>query len=105
MGDESPDPTAAFHRTFWPGPKWTGGLPPPSPEEFGPLNWGHHTSPPFPAAPAGLDRTTVTRRVIQGVRFIMNVASCQRIRTLELLITFHLALLDQHPCPTRRSSK
>src|SRR5881396_2129803 len=72
MGDESPEPIAVFHRTFWPGPKWTGGLPPPSPEEFGPLNWGHHASPPFSAARGELERTSITRRIIHGARFILN---------------------------------
>ena len=38
MGDESPGPTAVFQTTFWSGPNVTGGLPSPSPEEFGPLN-------------------------------------------------------------------
>src|SRR5207245_1217514 len=64
MGDDSPDPTAVFQRTFWLGPNSTGGLPSPIPEEFGPLNCGH--SP----APAKLDRTAVARRVIQEVRVI-----------------------------------
>src|SRR5438876_12142097 len=72
MGDDSPDPTAAFQRTFWPGPKCTGGRPSPTPEEFGPLNWGHHTLPLFSVAPAKLDRTTVTRRVLHEARVMMN---------------------------------
>src|SRR5882757_8864919 len=72
IGDDSPAPTAAFHRTFWSGPKCTGGLPSPMPEEFGPLNWGHHTLPPFSAAPAKLDRTTVARRAIQEARVMRN---------------------------------
>src|SRR6185436_501736 len=40
MGDDSPDPTAAFQRRFWLGPNSTGGLPSPIPEELGPLNCG-----------------------------------------------------------------
>src|SRR4029077_15676469 len=66
MGDDSPDPTAVFQRTFWLGPNSTGGLPSPIPEEFGPLNCGHS------AAPAKLDRATVARRVIQEARVMMN---------------------------------
>ena len=66
MGDDSPDPTAVFQRTFWLGPNATGVLPSPIPEEFGPLNCGHS------AAPAKLVRTTVARRVIQEARVIFN---------------------------------
>src|SRR5437899_528292 len=66
MGDDSPDPTAVFQRTFWLGPNSTGGLPSPIPDEFGPLNCGHS------AAPAKLDRTTVARTVIQEARGMMN---------------------------------
>src|SRR6266851_1133990 len=66
MGDDSPDPTAVFQRTFSLGPNSTGGLPSPIPEEFGPLNCGHS------AAPAKLDRTMVARRVIQEARVIFN---------------------------------
>src|SRR6267142_4904566 len=62
MGDESPDPTAVFQRTFWLGPNSTGGLPSPIPEEFGPLNCGHS------AAPAKLDRTKVATTMIQEGR-------------------------------------
>src|ERR1700730_2086015 len=62
MGDESPDPTAVFQRTFRLGPNSTGGLPSPIPEEFGPLNCGQS------AAPANLDRTTVATTMIQEVR-------------------------------------
>src|SRR4029077_1700099 len=62
MGDDSPDPTAVFQRTFWAGPNSTGGLPSPIPEEFGPLNCGHS------AAPAKLDRTTVAATRIEEVR-------------------------------------
>src|ERR1700730_6067034 len=60
MGDDSPDPTAVFQRTFWLGPNATGGLPSPIPDEFGPLNCAH--SP----APAKLDRTTVATPMIQA---------------------------------------
>src|SRR5437899_5810261 len=66
MGDDTPGPTALFQRTFLFGPKCTGGLPPPTPEEFGPLNWGHQASPPF-SAPKDLDRVTVASRMIQVV--------------------------------------
>src|SRR4029077_12974412 len=66
MGDDSPDPTAVFQRTFWFGPNSTGGWPSPIPEEFGPLNCGHS------AAPAKLDRTTVASRLIQEARVIIN---------------------------------
>src|SRR5262249_11030535 len=59
MGDDRPAPTAVFHRTFWSGPKWTGGLPSPSPEEFSPLNGGDHTLTVFSVAPAKLDRMMV----------------------------------------------
>src|SRR6266849_3729148 len=62
MGDDSPDPTTVFQRTFWLGPNSTGGLPSPIPDEFGPLNCGH--SP----APAKLDRTTVATTMIQTAR-------------------------------------
>src|SRR5579864_8545309 len=65
MGDDSPDPTAVFQRTFWLGPNSTGGLPSPIPEEFGPLNCGQS------AAPAKLDRTTVAVSIIQGTRVMM----------------------------------
>src|SRR5215471_17147382 len=65
-GDDSPDPTAVFQRTFWLGPNSTGGLPSPIPEEFGPLNCDHS------AAPAKLDRTTVGSRVIHKARVMMN---------------------------------
>jgi hypothetical protein len=74
MGEDDPDPTGVFHWTFWPGPKRTGGLPPPSPEEFSPLNWGHHSSPPLSAAPAELERATMTRKMIH-VGFILNAGS------------------------------
>jgi hypothetical protein len=69
MGDDSPDPTAVFQRTFWLGPNSTGGSPSPIPEEFGPLNCGHS------APPAKLDRMTVARRVIQEARVIININS------------------------------
>src|ERR1700730_14716905 len=62
MGEDSPDPTAVFQRTFWLGPNSTGGLPSPIPEEFGPLNCGHS------AAPAKLDRTKVAITMIQEAR-------------------------------------
>src|SRR5437879_8804125 len=62
MGDDSPDPTAVFQRTFWLGPNSTGGLPSPIPEEFGPLNCGHS------AAPAKLDRTAIATTMIQKAR-------------------------------------
>src|SRR6267378_7274764 len=62
IGDDSPDPTAVFQRTFWLGPNSTGGLPSPIPEEFGPLNCGHS------AAPAKFDRTTVAATMIQEDR-------------------------------------
>src|SRR6476660_3844074 len=45
MGDESPDPTAVFQRTFWLGPNSTGGLPSPIPEALGPLNCGQSAAP------------------------------------------------------------
>src|SRR5215471_5321240 len=61
-GDDSPDPTAVFQRTFWLGPNSTGGLPSPIPEEFGPLNCGHSDAPPK------LDETMAARRVIQQAR-------------------------------------
>src|SRR6266481_4098193 len=64
MGDDSPDPTAVFQRTFWLGPNSTGGLPSPIPEEFAPLNCGHS------AALAKLDRTKVAATMIQGARFM-----------------------------------
>src|SRR5467141_1779830 len=62
IGDDSPDPTAVFQRTFWLGPNSTGGLPSPIPEEFGPLNCGHS------AAPAKLDRTAIATTMIQKAR-------------------------------------
>src|SRR5438034_6382030 len=62
MGDDSPDPTGVFQRTFWLGPNSTGGLPSPIPEEFGPLNCGHS------AAPAKLARATVAATLIQEAR-------------------------------------
>src|SRR5258707_10625777 len=62
MGDDSPDPTAVFQRTFWFGPNSTGGLPSPIPEEFGPLNCGQS------AAPAKFERTTVAIITIQKAR-------------------------------------
>src|ERR1700688_5199816 len=65
MGDDSPDPTAVFQRTFWLGPNSTGGLPSPIPEEFGPLNCRHS------APPAKLDSAPVARRVIQEARLII----------------------------------
>src|SRR5260221_14029944 len=68
IGDDSPDPTAIFQRTFWLGPNSTGGLPSPMPEEFGPLNCGHS------AALAKFDRTTVAATMIQEPR-VMRLAS------------------------------
>src|SRR5882672_928900 len=62
IGDDSPDPTVVFQRTFWLGPNSTGGLPSPIPEEFGPLNCGHS------AAPAKFVRTTVAATMIQEAR-------------------------------------
>src|ERR1700730_11571908 len=62
MGEDSPDPTAVFQRTFWLGPNSTGGLPSPIPEEFGPLNCGHS------AAPAKLDTTMVATARLQETR-------------------------------------
>src|ERR1700730_12496651 len=62
MGDDSPDPTAVFQRTFWLGPNSTGGLPSPIPEELGPLNCGHS------APPAKFDRTTFATIMIQETR-------------------------------------
>src|ERR1700720_3537018 len=62
IGEDSPDPTAVFQRTFWLGPNSTGGLPSPIPEEFGPLNCRHS------AAPVKLDRMTVARTMIQKAR-------------------------------------
>src|SRR5262249_60704145 len=70
MGDDSPGPKAVFQRTLWSGPKLTGGLPSPSPEECGPRNCGHHALPPFCVAPAKLDRMTVASRVIKEARFM-----------------------------------
>src|SRR6478609_7287960 len=64
MGDDSPDPTAVFQRTFWLGPNSMGGLPSPTPEEFGPLNCGH--SPV--TSPVKLDRTAVAITIIQEAR-------------------------------------
>src|SRR2546423_113583 len=61
-GDDSPDPTAVFQRTFWLGPNSTGGLPSPIPEEFGPLNCGHS------AAPAKFEKITVATTLIQEAR-------------------------------------
>src|SRR5688572_18089488 len=49
-----------------------GGLPPPSPEEFGPLNCGHHISPSFSAARGEFGRTPTTRTIIHAVGFILN---------------------------------
>src|SRR6202030_3944730 len=66
MGDDSPDPTAVFQRTFWLGLNSTGVLPSPIPEEFSPLNCGHS------APPATLDRTTVVRSVFKEARAIIN---------------------------------
>src|SRR5437879_10627045 len=88
MGDDSPDPTAVFQRTFWLGPNSTGGLPSPIPEEFGPLNCGHS------AAPAKFDRTTVAATMIQEARVMrlpseelspgaIHCAYCQRPRGAE----------------------
>src|SRR5579872_4866669 len=68
MGDDSPDPTAVFQRTFWLGPNSTGGLPSPIPEEFGPLNCGHS------AAPARLVRTAIAATMIQKAR-VMRLSS------------------------------
>src|SRR5258708_4433724 len=65
MGDDNPDPTAVFQRTFWLGPNSTGGLPSPIPEEFGPLNGGHSAAL---ALPAKLDRTAVATTMIQEAR-------------------------------------
>jgi hypothetical protein len=49
-------------------------LPVPIPEEFGPLNWGHHALPPplslFCAAAARLDRTMLARTAIEERRVI-----------------------------------
>jgi hypothetical protein len=75
-GDDSPGPTAVFQRTFWLGPKLTGGLPSPIPEEFGPLNCGHHTLPLFCAAPAKLEKANTARIVVQETRVILD--SCLR---------------------------
>src|SRR5229473_406084 len=62
MGDDRPDPTAVFQRTFWLGPNSTGGLPSPIPDEFGPLNCGQS------AAPAKLDRPRIATTMIQKAR-------------------------------------
>src|SRR5438128_2585703 len=67
MGDERPDPTAVFQRTFLPGPNSTGGLPSPSPEEFGPRNAGH-ASFASSAAPAKVEKAAITRQTIQVAR-------------------------------------
>src|SRR5258706_13232771 len=61
-GDDSPDPTGVFQRTFWFGSNSTGGLPSPLPEEFVALNCGQS------AAHAKLDSTTVAATIIQGAR-------------------------------------
>src|SRR5580700_192797 len=81
MGDDSPEPTAVFQRTFWLGPNSAGGLPSPIPEEFGPRNCGHS------AALAMLDKTTVANAMIQEVR-VMTITSgamsrhdCTRLTT------------------------
>lgn len=68
QGDDNPDPTTAFQTTFWFVPKCTGDLPSPTPEELGPLNWGHHRLRPLSAASAKLDKTIASRRVIAKVR-------------------------------------
>src|SRR5467141_5401845 len=79
IGDDSPDPTAVFQRTFWLGLNSTGGLPSPIPEEFGPLNCGHS------AALVKLDRTTVATKIIRKAR-IMRLPSIRRsgVRALGL---------------------
>src|SRR5258705_7832838 len=66
MGDDSPDPTAVFQRTFCLGSNSTGGLPSPIPEEFGPLNCGHS------AAPEKFDRMTAATTTIQEA-FVMRL--------------------------------
>src|SRR5579864_4022276 len=71
LGDDSPDATAVFQRTLWLGLKWTGGLPAPSPEEFGPRNWGHHALPAVCPKPAMLDRTKVDKRAIEESRVMI----------------------------------
>src|SRR4029434_10424074 len=73
MGDDNPDPTALFQSTFLSGPKCTGGLPSPIPDEFGPLNCGHQASPPF-SAPIDLDRVTVASRIVHVIGLTNNFA-------------------------------
>src|SRR5829696_9654090 len=85
-GEDSPRPTATFQRTFSAGPNCTGGLPVPIPDEFAPLNCGHHALlPPLPtfcAAPVRLDRKTVASKAIQGrcVISIPVVTRCSALR-------------------------
>src|SRR5437667_1262541 len=68
-GDDSPDATGVFQRTFWLGPNSTGGLPSPIPDEFGPRNCGHS------AAPANVGRATIATIWIQAAR-VMTITLC-----------------------------
>src|SRR6476660_2315128 len=76
-GDELPDETSIFHKTFDEGPKWTGGASPSATLElFGPRNWGQEDAASRPET--SVKKRTASRIEIRGkiiVRFSLEIAA------------------------------
>ena len=76
-GDELPDESSIFHKTFDEGPKWTGGASPSAtPELFGPRNWGQEDAASRRATHVKkrrANRTKIRSKII--VRFSLEIAA------------------------------